>query len=125
MPKQETFLREAANGVEVEVIKTYDKSYAHEVFRGISPDALEALVATLGLGENYEASDIPTPENPDYEDFIWEEVCDAAREDVRLDPNLFSFFVVIESSNGKSEDVYVSPDWPNAEAFARRRLTGA
>lgn len=124
MPKQETFLHEAANGVEVEVLKTYDESYAQEVFRGMSPKALEALAATLGLADNYEASDIPAPDAAEYEDFLWDEICEEAIEDVRQSPTLSSFFVVVESKAGKAEELYVSPDWPSAEAFARNRIGG-
>jgi hypothetical protein len=124
MPRQETFLREATNGIEVEVIKTYDRSYAQEVFRGMSPEAMKALAATLSLAEKYEASNIPAPDDADYEDFLWDEICEGAIEDVRQSPTLSSFFVVVESKNGKSEELYVSPDWPSAESFARNRIGG-
>jgi len=120
MPRQETFLREAANGVEVEVLKTYDKSYAQEVFRGMSTEALEALAATLNLEGKYEVTDIPAPDATDYADFIWDEICEGAIEDVRQYPVLNSFFVVVETIAGKSEELYVSPDWPSAEVFARK-----
>lgn len=122
MPRQETFLRETANGVEIEVLKTYDRLWAQEVFRDMSPVALEALAATLSLADNYEASDIPAPDAAEYEDFLWDEICEEAIEDVRQSPTLSSFFVVVESKDGKSEELYVSPDWPSAEEFAKRRL---
>lgn len=122
MPRQETFLREAANGVEVEVLKTYDKSYAQEVFRGMSTEALEALAATLNLEGKYEVTDIPAPNATDYADFIWDEICEGAIEDMRQSPTLSSFFVVVETNAGKAEELYVSPDWPSAEVFARNRI---
>jgi hypothetical protein len=122
MPRQETFLREAANGVEVEVLKTYDKSYAQEVFRGMSAEALEALAATLNLEGKYEVTDIPAPDATDYADFIWDDICEGAIEDVRQSPTLSSFFVVVETNAGKAEELYVSPDWPSAEVFARNRI---
>jgi len=122
MPRQETFLREAANGVEVEVLKTYDKSYAQEVFRGMSTEALEALAATLNLEGKYEDADIPAPHATDYADFIWDEICEGAIEDVRQSPTLSSFFVVVETNAGKAEELYVTPDWPSAEVFARNRI---
>ena len=34
-------------------------------------------------------------------------------------------FVVSESKAARTEDRYVSPDWPSAENFAKRRLTEA
>jgi hypothetical protein len=44
---------------------------------------------------------------------------DAARED----GNMLSFFVVSEATGDSSKGVYVSPDWPSAEAFAKSRVT--
>ena len=46
-------------------------------------------------------------------------VVDQARER----DNLFSFFVVNEIKGGHSESLYVSPDWPSAEDFAKRYLS--
>lgn len=122
MPRQETFLSESANDVVIEVLKTYDRSYAREVFHGIGNEAQKQLATALQIAENYEAPDIPDPDGEEYEDFLWQELCGAASEDVREDPNLLSFFVVSESKAGKTKDLYVSPDWPSAEEFAKRRL---
>jgi hypothetical protein len=122
MPRQETFLVEKANDVVIEVLKTYDRSYAREVLRNMSDEALKNLAAALELTEQYDAADIPEPDEDDYEGFLWDVLCDVAREDVRQDPNLYSFFVVVESKAGKAEELYVSPDWPSAEEFAKRRL---
>jgi hypothetical protein len=44
---------------------------------------------------------------------------------VRQDPNLYSFFVVTETRAGKAEDLYIAPDWPSAEAFAKNRIAAA
>lgn len=125
MPRQESFLRENVNGVAIEVLKTYDRSYAHEVFGLMSGEAEKALAEALKIEENYEKADIPESGGSDYEDFLWETLCDSAREDVRQDPSLYSFFVVSESKAGLTEDLYVSPDWPSAEGFAKRRLNEA
>jgi hypothetical protein len=125
MPRQESFFRESVNGVAIEVLKTYDRSYAREVFGRMSDEAEKALAEALEIKKNFELADIPELGGNDYEDFLWEELCDAAREDVRQDPNLYSFFVVSESKADRTEDVYVSPDWPSAEGFAKRRLTEA
>jgi hypothetical protein len=35
---------------------------------------------------------------------------------------LSSFFVVVETNAGKAEELYVTPDWPSAEVFARNRI---
>jgi len=122
MPRQEVFFEQSTDGRRVEVLKTYDKSYAREVFNGIDGEAREALADALELKKNYEPADIPDPEGIEYDDFLWDELLEAAREDVRSDPNLYSFFVVAEAGETKSGDLYISPDWPSAEAFAKRLI---
>ena len=125
MPQQELFYEQKTGNKRVEVIKTYDRSYAREVFTAMDGDALRMLAAALDIESNYEAADIPDPDGSEYEDFLWEELLEAGIEDVRLDPNLRSFFVVSESADGKSRDLYVSPDYPSAEGFARGRAMKA
>jgi hypothetical protein len=92
------------------------------VFKGIDEEATAALASALELEKNFEPADIPSPSAIEYDDFLWDELYEAAREDVRNDPNLYSFFVVAETKAGKTEDIYVSPDWPSAEAFAKKRI---
>jgi hypothetical protein len=122
MPQQETFLHEAANAVTVDVLKTYDPNYAREVFRAMDDDAMLVLATALDIEQTYSKEDIPRIGTAEFEDLLWEELYGSAQEDVRLDPNLRSFFVVRESRNGKSDDLYVAGDWPSAEKFARERL---
>jgi hypothetical protein len=119
MPKQETYFEQAAGSGRVEVIKSYDVSYALEVFRAMDEPALRALAVALEIEANYDSADVPDPNGSEYEDFLWNELREAGIEDVRIDPNLRSFFIVSLNSNGKSEDLYVSADWPSAEAFAK------
>jgi len=75
---------------------------------------------SLGISENYTAADLPAEDDAEREDFLWEELLEAARED----GNLLSFFVVNQTEDGSSGSLYVSPDWPSAEAFAKRRISG-
>jgi hypothetical protein len=120
VPRQELFLEQNVGDKQIKVIKTYDRSYAHEVFRSMDDQATSALAAALDISENYEPADIPDQNGSEYEDFLWEELCTAAREDVRLDPDLYSFFVVTETVAGKTEDLFIAPDWPSAEEFVGR-----
>lgn len=122
MPREEVFFERDLRDRRIQVVKTYDQSYAREVFEAMNSDATSALADALKIAETYAQGDIPDVNNSDYEDFIWEELCEAAREDVRLDPNLYSFFVVSETTAGKTEGVFVSPDWPSADKFAQNRL---
>jgi hypothetical protein len=122
MPRQEVFFEQTTGDRRVEVLKTYDRSYAREVFKGIGEEATAALAAALELEKNFEPADIPAADASDYEDFLWDELLEAAQEDVRADPNLYSFFVVAETQGAKAEDLYISPDWPSAEAFAKKRI---
>jgi hypothetical protein len=125
MPKQETFLRENVNGTTIEVLKTYDPGYAREVFGNVDDEAKESLAAALEIEKNHDPEDVPNPNGPDYEDFLWDELSEASLEDVRQSPRVYSFFVVTETKAGKPEDVYVSADWPSAQEFAKRRLARA
>jgi hypothetical protein len=124
MPQQEVFFEQKTGDRRIEVLKTYDRSYAREVFNRIDGEARESLAEALELRKNYAPEDIPDPDGSDYDDFLWEELCEAAREDVRNDPSLYSFFVVSEASLAKNEDLYISPDWPSAEAYAKKRIAG-
>ena len=110
MPRQEVFFEQKTGNRRVEVLKTYDRSYAREVFKSIGEEVRQALAEALELRKNYAPEDIPDPNGNDYDDFPWEEVCEAAREDVRNDPSLYSFFVVSEDNLDTNEDLYVSPD---------------
>lgn len=122
MPRQEIFFEQTTHDRRVEVLKTYDRTYAREVFNGIGEEAREALAAALELEKNFEPAEIPDPNGSDYDDFLWDELVEAAREDVRSDPNLYSFFVVSEATSAPPQDVYISPDWPSAEAYAKKLI---
>jgi len=119
MPQQETFFEQTAGDRRVEVLKTYDRNYAREAFGKMDEAALRYLCNALGINETYDPSDVPPPNAPDCEDFLWEELLEAARED----GSLLSFFVVNEANKSVSQSLYVSPDWPSAEAFAMNRLS--
>jgi hypothetical protein len=114
MPRQQLFLKREVGGRRIEVVKTYDQHFAREAFEDMDDAAQAHLWQTLGIGESYELEEI---DSPDRGDILWEEMSDAARED----GNLRSFFVVTEAIGSRSGHLYVSPDWPSAEAFAERR----
>ena len=116
MPRQETFLT-AKNGDEtIEVLKTYDQAFAREAFRNMDDDALAHLAASLNLESIFEPSEIPKPTDEGYEGFIWDVMVDEAREEW----NLFSYFIVTKSSGHRTEDLFVSGDWPTAEAYVKK-----
>ena len=119
MPKQEVFFETQSGAERIEVLKTYDQAYAREAFDAMDEDAQNVLWETLEIEEKYDPTDIPPLDDPDIGDFLWEQVVDAARED----GSVLSFFVVNETKEGRSESLYVSPDWPSAEAFAKERIT--
>ena len=120
MPKQEIFFEQSAAGIRIEVLKSYDQSYAREAFHEMGEDALQHLWGTLQPEEIYDPAGLPSLSDPNGEGeaFLWDELLEQARED----GNVLSFFVVNETANGRSESLYVSPDWPSAEAFAKQRL---
>lgn len=128
MPKQETFFEQKAGDRTVQVLKTYDEGYAKEAFDNMDEQALKHLWNALKPEDIYEPSDLPSLDNPtdgggEAESFLWDELVDQALEDPRASPRLTSFFVVNVTVEGKREEsVYVSPDWPSAESFAKNRL---
>ena len=118
MPQQEVFFAQTTGERRVEVLKTYDQRYALEVFNGMDEFAQTHLWESLGMDEAYESAGVAPTRGPVEADFLWEELLDAARED----GSLFSFFVVKEENGTIPETLYVSPDWPSAEAFAKKRI---
>jgi hypothetical protein len=119
MPREETFLKSRIENGTVAVIKTYDQSFAQEAFAHMDETALAHLAKSLAFPDTFEDEDIPSASDENYQDFVWEAMVDSARED----GNVFSYFVVKRTSGGSSEDVFVSGDWPTAEAYVK--LVGA
>jgi hypothetical protein len=122
MPQQEVFLEQQAGDRLITVLKTYDRSYAREVFVNVDDEAKKRLAIALEIEKNYEPEDIPECNGQDYEDFLWEGLSEASLEDVRQSPRLCSFFVVTETKAGKAADIYISADWPSAARYAQDRL---
>jgi hypothetical protein len=112
MPRQKLFFEKEVGERRIEVIKTYDRTFAHDAFGDMDEAAQAHLWQSLGIDESYDSEEIPAP--PNRSDFLWEEMSDAARED----GSLLSFFVVTETAGRQSKRLYVSPDWPSAEVFA-------
>jgi hypothetical protein len=118
MPQQEIFFEQNTGNRRIEVLKTYDRSYAREAFGNMNEAAQNHLWNSLGIDDTYDPADVPPVHDPNGEDFLWEELLEAARED----GSQLSFFVVNEAIGGSSESLYVSPDWPSAEAFAKNHI---
>jgi hypothetical protein len=121
MPQQEVFLEQQAGDRLITVLKTYDRSYAREVFVNVEEEAKKRLAIALEIANNYDPEVIPDSNRQDYEDLLWEVLSEASLEDVRQSPRLCSFFVVTETKAGKAADIYISADWPSAEEFAKMR----
>ncbi len=112
MHQQEIFLDETIDGKRVQVIKTYDESYAREAFRSMSDDAKAFLWRSLKPEDLYEAEGLPKELGEEYDAFLLDVLISEGREEW----NTFSYFVVTTPA---ADPVFVSPDWPTAEAFAR------
>lgn len=117
---QETFFTQIVGARRVEVLKSYDQAYAREAFQAMSRPALQHLWRSLKPEDIYASEDLPRLDvlDGEAEAFLWDELLEQARES----GNQLSFFVVNESLEQKTETLYVSPDWPSAEAFATTRL---
>ena len=125
MPQQEVFFEQVTGDRRIQVLKTYDPHYAREVFDEMDENAQAALWNSLNIEHTYASADLPSPEDPSRADFLWEELMDSALEDVRLNPGLRSFFIVNEIRSARPQSLYVSPDWPSAESFAKNLLANA
>ncbi len=108
MPRQRTYFDYRTDAKRVQVIKTYGAAYARSCFDEMNSSALIFLSKSLDLTGKY------VTEEP-LGDATWDDVEDEARED----GNCLSFFIVIEELDGRARPVYVAPDWPSAEAYAK------
>jgi hypothetical protein len=117
MPKQEVFFEQQVGERRVEVLKSYDQAYAREAFHNMDDEALQDLWSALKPEEIYDPAGLPTLSDPNGEGeaFLWDELLEQAREDGPL----LSFFIVNETKDRRSENLFVSPDWPSAERFAK------
>jgi hypothetical protein len=118
MPQQAIFLDEQIGDKHITVLKSYDRQFAREVFDAMDEAARADLVRALHLEDEHEAAELASLDLIAEVDLLWDELVDQARED----SSLFSFFVVTEATGKKSDSLFVSPDWPSAEAFATDRL---
>jgi hypothetical protein len=120
MPKQEVFFEQQVGERRIEVLKSYDQAYAREAFQNMDEQALQQLWTALKPEEIYDPAGLPALSGPEGEGeaFLWDELLEQARED----GSLLSFFIVNEIDGKNSESLFVSPDWPSAEAFAKARV---
>lgn len=125
MPQQEVFFEQVTGHRRIQVLKTYDPAYAREVFDEMDEDAQSRLWKSLDIEQTYDVAGLPAATDPSRADFLWDELMDSALEDVRLNPNLRSFFVVNEIRGAAPQSLYVSADWPSAESFAKNLLANA
>jgi hypothetical protein len=117
MPQQEIFFEQQIGNRKVEVLKSYDTVFAHEAFARMQSGAVDFLADSLKLAEKYEPADIPPADQEQYAEMLWEDLQDGARENW----NTFSYFVVMETqTGGLPTPVFVSNDWPTAEAFVKQ-----
>lgn len=120
MPQQEVFFQQQVGERRIEVLKSYDQIYAREAFQNMNGQALQQLWTALKPEEIYEPAGLPPLSDPagEGEAFLWDELLEQAQED----GSLLSFFIVNEINGKHSESLFVSPDWPSAEAFAKARV---
>lgn len=114
MPVQEIFLERSSGEERVVVVKTYDQAFAKEAFDDMDPMAMEVLALSLRLSDLYEDEDVPSPNDIDFPDFLWQTVLDEAREEGQVR----SFFVVFREKGNTRKNLLVTPDWPTAKSFA-------
>jgi hypothetical protein len=119
MPSQELYLEKKAGLDVFQVLKTYDTAFAKETFAGMDESAVEHLSKSLSISEEFAPEEMPTSPT-DIADLIWEEMYDSAREQGQTR----SYFVVRRSSESSDHFLYVSGDWPSAEAYVNKLTAG-
>ncbi len=115
MPQQETYYEQTSGGRTIAVVKSYDRDFAREAFDEMDSSALAFLRTSMSV----EASDHVASSEMESSDALWEEIEEGSREDW----NSFSYFIVTETLTGASRSLFVSADWPTAEAFAKTLAT--
>src|SRR5258708_1246554 len=118
MPQQAIIIEERVGDKRVTVLKSYARQSAREAFDAMDLPARTELIKALHLEDEYDPDDLASLDLISDGDALWEEMVNQAREDERL----FSFFVVTEAVGPRSDTLFVSPDWPSAEAFAKSRI---
>jgi hypothetical protein len=119
MPSQELYLEKKAGLDVFQVLKTYDTAFAKEAFAGMDEAAIDHLSKSLSISEEFPPDEMPTSP-ADIADLIWEEMYDSAREQGQTR----SYFVVRRSSVSSEAFLYVSGDWPSAEAYVHLVAAG-
>jgi hypothetical protein len=79
MPQQETLFEQETGDGRIEILKVYDRVYAQEAFENMDEASQKFLWNSLGINEKYDVADVPPIDDPASEDFLWEELLDAAR----------------------------------------------
>jgi hypothetical protein len=115
MPVQDTYFDQRVGAKHIRVLKSYDAGFAREVLDNMNEAAQKFLAKSLA---SHGDSDIPPLGSSEFAEYLWQEIQDGAREDW----NKFSYFVVTEGVSTNEKSVFVSADWPTAEAYAKTRL---
>ena len=118
MPLQTIFLSQQIGNQQFKITKTYDTSLAREAFGDMDSSALDHLISSLAIKQQYQPNEIPAP-IIGAPDFLWNELCQSARDDGQKCP----FVVVTRTSKSAKSYLYVSRDWPSAENFVRGFVT--
>lgn len=119
MPSQELYMEKKVGPDVFQVLKTYDTAFAKETFAAMDEGAIEHLSKSLSISEEYPDGEIPTS-SADVAELIWEEMYDSAREQ----GHTRSYFAVRRSSALREDFLYVSGDWPSAEAYVNLVTAG-
>lgn len=118
MPAQTSFLEQTVGNTKIEVLKSYDNAFAREAFDHMGDEALNFLASSLNLSSSEDELGLDASD-PGYADLVWDEMNDGAREDW----DSSSYFIVAEGPAGNTAPLFVSADWPSAEAFAKKRIS--
>ncbi len=87
----------------------------HRAFEAMTPQARKFLWNWLEIDSRFELREIPEAATATGEEFFWCELLYTA------DLNGRPFYIVQESKEGESDQIFVSSDFASANNFARNR----
>ena len=98
-----------------EISETRDRMRVHRAFEAMTPQARKFLWNWLEIDGRFESREIPEAASVTGQEFLWFELLHAA------DLNGRPFYIVQESKEGESDQVFVSSDFASARNFAINR----
>jgi hypothetical protein len=98
-----------------EISETRDRMLVHRAFEAMTPQARKFLWNWLEIDSRFESQEVPEAATATGQEFLWYELLHTANVNGR------PFYIVHESKEGETDQIFVSSDFVSANNFARNR----